>query len=47
VPVPPVRRSHARVERAPKIGAPANSDASESVKRGVLPSGSREGYPDK
>jgi serine/threonine-protein kinase len=47
-PPAPSRRVRARVEHAPKLAPkPANSDTSESVKRGVLPSGSREGYPDK
>jgi serine/threonine-protein kinase len=45
---PPARRIRARVERAAKLAPqPANADTSDSVKRGVLPTGSREGYPDK
>jgi hypothetical protein len=46
----PTRRLHARPERHATKAAPdpaANQDAVESVRRGVLPSGSREAYPDK
>jgi len=46
----PSRRSHTRLDRhAAKSAAPAavNQEAAESVRRGVLPSGSREAYPDK
>jgi tRNA A-37 threonylcarbamoyl transferase component Bud32 len=45
----PARRGHAAVERraAKPAATPANSEATESVRRGVLLSGSREAYPDK
>ncbi|HXU63350.1 MAG TPA: hypothetical protein VN962_16745, partial [Polyangia bacterium] len=49
-PARPARRAHARVEHRPAKSAPsaaANAEAAESVRRGVLPSGSREAYPDK
>jgi serine/threonine-protein kinase len=49
-PARPSRRSHVRAERhaaKAEVSPAANSEASESVKRGVLPSGSREAYPDK
>ena len=49
-PARPARRAHARVEHRPARTAPsaaANAEAAESVRRGVLPSGSREAYPDK
>ncbi len=49
-PVRPARRAH-RLDRraAAKTAASpaANEEAAESVRRGVLPSGSREAYPDK
>ena len=45
----PARRSRLRAERQakPPVNRPTNPEPSESVKRGVLPSGSREAYPDK
>ena len=49
-PPPPARKIHARVERhpaKPSVATPANAETNESVKRGVLPSGSREAYPEK
>ncbi|MFL5307825.1 MAG: serine/threonine-protein kinase [Polyangia bacterium] len=48
-PAHPPRRAH-RLDRRAAKPAPspaANSEAAESVRRGVLPSGSREAYPDK
>jgi serine/threonine-protein kinase len=49
VPPPPARKVHLRVERHPAkpAVAPANAETSDAVKRGVLPSGSREAYPEK
>jgi serine/threonine-protein kinase len=49
-PPPPARKIHLRAERhpaKPPVAAPANAETNESVKRGVLPSGSREAYPEK
>jgi len=46
----PSHRSHVRVEHRPTRSAAepaANSEAADSVRRGVLPSGSREAYPDQ
>ena len=46
----PSRRAHAHVERRPSrpsASPAANAEAAESVRRGVLPSGSREAYPEK
>jgi hypothetical protein len=49
-PPAPARKAHVRVERhaatKPPV-APANAETSDAVKRGVLPSGSREAYPEK
>jgi tRNA A-37 threonylcarbamoyl transferase component Bud32 len=46
-PVHPARHAH-RAERRVKPASPAaNIEAAESVRRGVLPSGSREAYPEK
>jgi eukaryotic-like serine/threonine-protein kinase len=50
-PIPTPHKAHARTERHPtKSAEPAtggNLETTESVKRGVLPSGSREAYPQK
>ena len=45
----PVRKTRVRspAERPATRAAPANPAAQDSVKRGVLPSGSKEAYPDK
>jgi hypothetical protein len=41
-------RVHAEHHPAkPPLTAPANAETSDAVKRGVLPSGSREAYPEK
>jgi eukaryotic-like serine/threonine-protein kinase len=48
--VVPARKPKSRAERAPKPAAKVvtpTASTSDSVKRGVLPSGSKEGYPDK
>jgi eukaryotic-like serine/threonine-protein kinase len=51
VPAPephPAHHGHGRLERRPaKPPPPANAESADSVRRGVLPSGSREAYPDK
>ena len=48
-PPPAAHRIHLRAERhsAKPAATPANAETNESVKRGVLPSGSREAYPEK
>jgi eukaryotic-like serine/threonine-protein kinase len=49
-PASPARKVHLRVERhptKPAAVAPANAETSDAVKRGVLPAGSREAYPEK
>ena len=49
LPAPP-RKVRLRPERHPSkasIPSPSNAETSESVKRGVLPPASKEGYPDK
>ncbi len=49
-PAPPTRKLRLRADRHPSrppAAAPANAETSDSVKRGVLPSGSREAYPEK
>jgi serine/threonine-protein kinase len=48
-PVPAPHKIRARVERRPVRPSepPANPETSETVKRGVLPAGSREAYPQK
>jgi tRNA A-37 threonylcarbamoyl transferase component Bud32 len=47
---PPVRKlrvAHGERRIAKPVSPPANLETSESVKRGMLPSGSREAYPEK
>ena len=46
-PPAPVRKTRVRPERPATRAEPANPAAQDSVKRGVLPSGSKEAYPDK
>ena len=48
-PAPAPHKIRARVERRPARPSepPANPETSETVKRGVLPAGSREAYPQK
>ena len=48
-PLPPVHKAYVRPERdAVRPAEPAaNPETSESVKRGVVPAGSREAYPQK
>jgi hypothetical protein len=49
-PVPQSHKVRSRPERhpaKPSVTAPSNPETSESVKRGVLPPASKEGYPDK
>ena len=49
-PAAPARKVRVRAERhpaRPAVTAPANAETSDAVKRGVLPSGSREAYPEK
>jgi serine/threonine-protein kinase len=45
--VRPAAHSRTRVERHPVKPAPADPASVDSVKRGVLPPASKEGYPDK
>jgi len=50
VPLPPAHKVRPRPERhpaKPSVASPSNAETSESVKRGVLPPASKEGYPDK
>jgi serine/threonine-protein kinase len=42
-----VRAEHHAVKASASVKVPANTETSDSVKRGVLPPASREGYPDK
>ena len=49
-PAAPSRKVRLRPERhpaKPSVAAPTNAETTESVKRGVLPPASKEGYPDK
>jgi serine/threonine-protein kinase len=49
-PAAPARKIRVRAEHhvaKPAVTAPANAETSDAVKRGVLPSGSREAYPEK
>jgi len=49
-PTPQLHKVRPRPERHPAkapVTSPSNAETSESVKRGVLPSGSREAYPEK
>ena len=49
-PAPPSHKVRSRPERHPakaSVASPSNAETSESVKRGVLPPASKEGYPDK
>ncbi len=49
-PAPPSHKVRLRPEHHParaSVASPSNAETSESVKRGVLPPASKEGYPDK
>ena len=49
-PAPPAHKVRLRPERhpaKPSVASPSSAETSESVKRGVLPPASKEGYPDK